>query len=82
MIQVLYYGNMFRSFFRPSSGQLTNVKGAVSRYYVLWDPMTHCHNKIPIYHVLLLCSGRNKLFVLLLVLPREIEFFYLFASIY
>ena len=32
------YCNMFRHFFRPSSGQRTQVKGATSAYYVLRDP--------------------------------------------
>jgi hypothetical protein len=32
---------------RPSSGQRTYVKGAISAYYVLWDPifLTRCKRK-------------------------------------
>ena len=33
MILVSYYGNMFRSFFRPSSGQRTQVKVTGSAYF-------------------------------------------------
>jgi len=32
------YGNMFRSFFRPYSGQLSKVRCTIHAYYVLWDP--------------------------------------------
>jgi len=44
MILVSYYGNMFQSLFRPSSGQRTQVKGTISAYYVLWDTIlfTRC----------------------------------------
>ena len=35
MILLSYYGNMFPSFFRPTSGQRTYVKGKISAYYVL-----------------------------------------------
>jgi len=41
MILVSHCGNTLRPFIRPSSVERTQVKGTISVYYVLWDPITH-----------------------------------------